>query len=94
MPQTAEVTQVIPALGRTLRHQQSSTERSYYLIDICELDKRPSKKRKRRDSDDIYEETDRPWNIAQLRHFYTYHLPRLCNRHLYMINEIKHLVHS
>jgi hypothetical protein len=44
---------------------------SYYLIDICELDKRPSKKHKRRDPDDIYDETDRPWNIAQLRPFYT-----------------------
>jgi hypothetical protein len=37
---------------------------SYYLIDICELDKRPSKKRKQRDPDDIYDETDRPWNIS------------------------------
>jgi hypothetical protein len=44
---------------------------SYYLIDICELDKRPSKKRKRRDLDDIYDKTDHPWNIAQLRPFYT-----------------------
>jgi hypothetical protein len=44
---------------------------SYYLVDICELDKRPSKKRKRRDPDDIFDETDRPWNIAQLRPFYT-----------------------
>jgi hypothetical protein len=37
---------------------------SYYLIDIRELDKRPSKKRKRRDLDDIYDETDRPWHIV------------------------------
>jgi hypothetical protein len=44
---------------------------SYYLVDIRELDKQPSKKRKRRDPDDIYDETDRPWNIAQLRPFYT-----------------------
>jgi hypothetical protein len=44
---------------------------SYYLIDVRELDKQPSKKRKRRDPDDIYDETDRPWNIAQLRPFYT-----------------------
>jgi hypothetical protein len=43
---------------------------SYYLVDIRELDKRPSKKRKQRDPDDIYDETDRPWNIAQLRPFY------------------------
>jgi hypothetical protein len=44
---------------------------SYYLVDICELDKRPIKKRKRRDPNDIYDETDCPWNIAQLRPFYT-----------------------
>jgi hypothetical protein len=44
---------------------------SYYLVDIRELDKRPSKKHKRKDPDDIYDETDRPWNIAQLRLFYT-----------------------
>jgi hypothetical protein len=44
---------------------------SYYLADIRELDKRPSKKRKQRDPDDIYDETDRPWNIAHLRPFYT-----------------------
>jgi hypothetical protein len=44
---------------------------SYYVVDIHELDKRPSKKRKRRDPDDIYDETDHPWNIAQLRPFYT-----------------------
>jgi hypothetical protein len=56
---------------------------SYYLVDIRELDKQPNKKRKRRDPDDIYDITDRPWNIAQLRPFYTLHLPRLCNRHLY-----------
>jgi hypothetical protein len=37
---------------------------SYYLVDIRELDKQPSKKRKQRDPDDIYDETDRPWNIA------------------------------
>jgi hypothetical protein len=44
---------------------------SYYLVDVRKLDKRPSKKRKRRDPDDIYDETDCPWNIAQLRPFYT-----------------------
>jgi hypothetical protein len=43
----------------------------YYLVDIRKLDKRPSKKCKRRDPDDIYNETDHPWNIAQLRPFYT-----------------------
>jgi hypothetical protein len=37
---------------------------SYYLVDIRELDKRPSKKRKQRDPDDNYNETDCPWNIA------------------------------
>jgi hypothetical protein len=44
---------------------------SYYLVDIRELDKRPSKKCKRRDPDNIYDETDRPWNNAQLRPFHT-----------------------
>jgi hypothetical protein len=44
---------------------------SYYLVDIRKLDKQPSKKLKRRDPDDIYDKTDRPWNIAQLRPFYT-----------------------
>jgi hypothetical protein len=44
---------------------------SYYLINVHELDKRPSKKRKRRDPDDIYDKIDRPWNIAQLHPFYT-----------------------
>jgi hypothetical protein len=44
---------------------------SYYLVDIRELDKRPSKKRKQRDPGDIYDETDCPWNIAQIRPFYT-----------------------
>jgi hypothetical protein len=44
---------------------------SYYLVDIRELDKRPSKKRKQRDPDDIYDETDHPWNITHLHPFYT-----------------------
>ena len=46
---------------------------SYYLVDIRELKDRPdmSRKRKRTDADDIYDETDRPWNIAQLRPFHT-----------------------
>jgi hypothetical protein len=44
---------------------------SYYLVDIRELDKQPSKKRKRKGPDDIYDETDHPWNIAQLHPFYT-----------------------
>jgi hypothetical protein len=33
---------------------------SYYLVDIRELDTRPSKKRKQRDPNDIYDEIDRP----------------------------------
>jgi hypothetical protein len=44
---------------------------SYYLIDIRELDKGPSKKCKGRNPDDIYDEIDRPWKITQLRPFYT-----------------------
>ncbi|KAK1649381.1 hypothetical protein QYE76_067186 [Lolium multiflorum] len=47
---------------------------SYYLVDFRELRDRPAnwrRKRKREDPDDIYDETDRPWNIAQLRPFYT-----------------------
>jgi hypothetical protein len=31
---------------------------SYYLVDIHELDKKPSNKSKRRDPDNIYDETD------------------------------------
>ncbi|KAK1642835.1 hypothetical protein QYE76_060640 [Lolium multiflorum] len=45
-----------------------------YLVDFRELRDRPAnwhRKRKREDPDDIYDETDRPWNIAQLRPFYT-----------------------
>jgi hypothetical protein len=37
---------------------------SHYLVDVRELDKWPSKKRKQRDPDNIYDETDHPWNIA------------------------------
>ena len=46
---------------------------SYYLVDNRELKDRPNEdhKRKRRDPDDDYLELDRPWNIAQLRPFYT-----------------------
>jgi hypothetical protein len=33
---------------------------SYYLVDIRELDKRPSKKHKQRDPNNIYDETDHP----------------------------------
>ena len=46
---------------------------SYYLVDIRELKDRPdiSRKRQRSDAGDIYDETDRPWNIAQLRPFHT-----------------------
>ncbi|KAK1666241.1 hypothetical protein QYE76_054400 [Lolium multiflorum] len=48
--------------------------RSYYLVDFRELKDRPDnwyRKCKREDPDDIYDETDRPWNIAQLRPFHT-----------------------
>jgi hypothetical protein len=47
---------------------------SYYLVDIREVKDRPANfhlKWKREDPDDIYDEIDRPWNIAQLRHFHT-----------------------
>ena len=47
---------------------------SYYLVDFRELKDRPAnwyRKRKREDPEDIYDETDRPWNIAQLRPFHT-----------------------
>ena len=46
---------------------------SYYLVDIHELEERTdiSQKRKRTDPGDLYDETDRPWNIAQLRPFHT-----------------------
>ena len=46
---------------------------SYYHVDNREIKDRPNEdhKRKRRDPDDDYPELDRPWNIAQLRPFYT-----------------------
>jgi transposase InsO family protein len=47
---------------------------SYYLVDFRELRDRPAnwhRKRKREDPGDIYDETDRPWNISQLRPFHT-----------------------
>src|SRR5215216_4450142 len=46
---------------------------SYYLVDNHELKDRPNEdhKRKRCDPDDDYSELDQPWNIAQLRPFYT-----------------------
>ena len=47
---------------------------SYYLVDTREIKDRKKnfwRKRKRSDSDDIYDETERPWNIAQLRPFHT-----------------------
>jgi hypothetical protein len=37
---------------------------SYYLVDVRELDKRPSKNCKQRDPNDIYDETNHLWNIA------------------------------
>ena len=45
---------------------------SYYLVDIQELENRPkSKKQKADDPDNEFAESTRPWNIAQLRPFYT-----------------------
>ena len=47
---------------------------SYYLVDIRELEDRPPNfhsRRAREDPGDIYDETERPWNIAQLRPFHT-----------------------
>ena len=47
---------------------------SYYLVDFHELKDRPDnwyQKHKREDPGDIYDETDRPWNIAQPRPFHT-----------------------
>ena len=44
---------------------------SYYLMDIRDAyNKKRGRKRKRK-VDDKYEETKRPWNIEQLRPFYT-----------------------
>jgi hypothetical protein len=46
---------------------------SYYLVDIRELKERPDETRKHKHEgpDDVFDETNRPWNIAQLRHFHT-----------------------
>jgi hypothetical protein len=45
---------------------------SYYLIDIREEKDRPkNQKRKRGEQDNLYFESTRPWNIAQLRPFYS-----------------------
>ena len=49
---------------------------AYYLLDMRKPEDKPKgKKRKRRDSssssEDEYEDSKRPWNIAQLRPFYT-----------------------
>jgi hypothetical protein len=55
MLQIAEVPQAIHALGRTFVISKALLNGSYYLVDIRELDKRPSKKRKWRDPDDIYD---------------------------------------
>jgi hypothetical protein len=47
---------------------------SYYLVDVREKDKQRRRKRRRSgesSSDDEYTETKRPWNIAQLRPFYS-----------------------
>lgn len=48
---------------------------AYYLLDMRKPEDKPKgKKRKRRDSsssEDEYEDSKWPWNIAQLRPFYT-----------------------
>jgi hypothetical protein len=49
---------------------------SYYLIDLRDQNKMKKKKGKKRkhdnsSSDEKYGETDRPWNITQLRPFYS-----------------------
>ena len=46
---------------------------SYYLLDLRDLKKDPTKKsgKRKRHVDDDLEETKRPWNIAQLRPFFT-----------------------
>jgi hypothetical protein len=59
-PQTAEVPQAIPPWEEPFIISKALLNGSYYLVDIRELVKRPSKKRKRRDPDDIYDKTNRP----------------------------------
>src|SRR3954453_2515062 len=47
---------------------------SYYLVDIREVKDRKDNlwnKRRREDPGDIYDESEHPWNIAQLRPFHT-----------------------
>jgi hypothetical protein len=46
MPQIAEVPQAITALEGPFVISKALLNGSYYLVDIHELDKRPSKKRK------------------------------------------------
>ena len=43
---------------------------SYYLVDLRDKEKKKSRKRKR-GVDQELDETKRPWNIAQLRPYYT-----------------------
>ena len=61
---------------------------SYYLVDIREINDRNRNflmKRKRDDPGDIYDESERPWNVAQLRPFHTYHLASYIPCNLYDI---------
>jgi hypothetical protein len=44
---------------------------SYYLVDIKDGYKKKRGRKRKRKVDDKYEETKRPWNIEQLRPFYT-----------------------
>ena len=44
---------------------------SYYLVDARDGYKMKKGRKRKRKVDDKYEETKRPWNIEQLRPFYT-----------------------
>ena len=44
---------------------------SYYLVDIKDGYRKVQGKKRKRRVDDKYDETKRPWNIEQLRDFYT-----------------------
>jgi hypothetical protein len=46
---------------------------SYYLVDLRDMMKDPKKKgrKRKRRVEDALDETKRPWNIEQLRPFYT-----------------------
>ena len=57
-------------MGRTIRHQQKLAQWVDYLMDVRE----PASASKGADTArtlDPYEEAKRPWNIAQLRPYYS-----------------------